>query len=111
MNQILNYNKNKKRIKKFFIIQFIISLLFIIYGIIYILKNIKEKEKENNISNIISLNAKLNLVFFENNNKYDNLYLGRIICEKINLDYYVFNEYSEENLKILPCKFSGRKIK
>ena len=113
MNQILNINKPNKKIKKIFKIQFIISIIFIIVGIFYIIRNIKEKEKENNISEIISLNAKLNSVFSGNeyNHYQDDIYFGRIICNKINLDYYIYNNYSEENLKILPCKFSGpRKI-
>ena len=109
MNQILNTNINQRKIKKIFKIQFIISFILIILGIIYIFKIIKEKERENNISEIISLNAKVNSVFSENkkSNENDDIYFGRIICEKINLDYFIYNKYSDENLKILPCKFSG----
>ena len=112
MNQILNTKKNNKKIKKLFKIQFGFSIIFIILGISYIFKNLKEKEKENNISNIISLNAKINTVFSSKEeesikNQEQNIYFGRIICEKIGLDYYIYNEYSEKNLKILPCKFSG----
>jgi LPXTG-site transpeptidase (sortase) family protein len=51
------------------------------------------------------LNAKLNSVF-----KGNNKYFGRIIISKINLDYYVYNSYSEEMLKILPCKFYGNNL-
>ena len=109
MNQILNTNKRREKIKKIFKIQFIISIIFIIVGIFYIIKNIKEKERENQISNIISINAKLNSVFSNNEeNPNEETYFGRITCEKIGLDYYVYNKYSEANLKILPCKFSGR---
>ena len=108
MNQILDINKPKRKIKKIFKIQFIISILFIIIGIIYLFQNMREKERENQISNIISLNAKLNSVFSsQKENIEQEIYFGRIICEKINLDYYIYNNYSEENLKILPCKFSG----
>ncbi|MBR2289330.1 MAG: sortase [Clostridia bacterium] len=71
------------------------------------IRNIKEKEKENILSNTISLNAKLNSVFSYREVKEESIYFGRIICEKIDLDDYIYNEYSEENLKILPCKFSG----
>ena len=110
MNQILNISKNNKKIKKIFKIQLVISILFIILGIVYILKNIREKERENQISNIISLNAKVNSVFSQEERtegKEHSLYFCRIICNKIGLDYYVYNNYSEENLRILPCKFSG----
>ena len=110
MNQILSTNKNQRKIKKIFKFQFIISIIFIILGIIYIFKIIKEKERENNISKIISLNAKVNSVFTENQINNDGIYFGRIICEKINLDYFIYNKYSKENLKILPCKFSGGEL-
>ena len=111
MNQILNTNNKKEKIKKVFKIQFLISIIFILFGILYIIRSIKTKENENDISNIISLNAKLNSVFAENNNSNEQeLYFGRILCDKINLDYYIYNNYSEDNLKILPCKFSGRLI-
>ena len=112
MNQILNTKKNQRKIKKIFKIQLILSVILIILGIIYIFKIIREKERENNISKIISLNAKINSVFTENlvdkeDSENDEIYFGRIICDKINLDYFVYNKYSEDNLKVLPCKFSG----
>ena len=37
----------------------------------------------------------------------NNIYFGRIIIDKINLDYYIYNNYTEQNLKVLPCKYSG----
>ena len=40
-----------------------------------------------------------------NNEKY----FGRIIIDKINVDYMVLNNYSEENLNISICKFLGDK--
>ena len=58
MNQILNTNNRKEKIKRIFKFQFIISLILIILGLFYIIRNIKIKEKENKISNMISLNAK-----------------------------------------------------
>ena len=107
MNQILNTNNKNEKIKKFFKMQLRISIILIIVGVIYIIKFLRKKENENNISNIISLNAKLNSVFSYYEVKENRIYFGRILCEKINLDYYIYNTYSEENLKILPCKFSG----
>lgn len=110
MNQILNTKKNNKKIKRIFKAQFAISIFLIILIIPYILNNINKKEKENYISNIISLNAKVSSVFSKRSEIIEddqNLYIGRIICDKIGLDYYVYNNYSESNLKILPCKFSG----
>ena len=112
MNQILNTKKDKSKIKKIFKIQLLISAFFILAGIIYFFKIFKEKERENNISKVISLNAKVNSVFSNNKIEEENsIYFGRIICEKIGLDYFVYNKYSESNLKALPCKFSGKSLK
>lgn len=107
MNQILNTSNRNQKIIQFFKLQFCISLVFIIIGMTYLIKNIQEKERENKISNIISLNAKLNSIFSHDEEKIEFLYFGQILCEKIHLDNYIYNEYSEDNLKILPCKFSG----
>lgn len=112
MNQILNTKERKEKIKKIFQLQLAVSVVLIVFGFFYIIRNIKEKERENHISSIISLNAKLNSVFATLNQEENaEIYFGRLICDKIGLDYYVYNQYSEENLKILPCKFSGRKIR
>jgi LPXTG-site transpeptidase (sortase) family protein len=62
------------------------------------------KNKENSLTNTIILNAKLNSVFGEN---IENEYFGKLEIAKINLNYFVYNSYSSEKLKILPCKFSG----
>ncbi len=108
MNQILNTNKKNNKTKLFFKFQFLISIVLIIFGIIYILKTIKEKERENEISNIISLNAKINSVFYGKEEvNLNNIYFGKIVIDKINLDYYIYNDYTEQNLKVLPCKYSG----
>ena len=113
MNQILlikQKQKNKKLIG-LFKIQLIVSVILIIIGIVYIINSIGAKEKENKISNIISINAKINTMFSSNQKHLkNNVYFGRIYCSKIGLDYYVYNSYSEEKLKILPCKFYGRII-
>ena len=37
----------------------------------------------------------------------NNKYFGKIIIDKINLEYTIFNQFSEELLKISPCKFYG----
>ena len=104
MNQILDVNSKRIKLKKIFKIQFVISLILIVIFFAYFLFKLSNKNKENYISKIAGLNAKLNSVFLGNVEK---LYLGRIKIEKINLDYFVYNTYSEELLKVLPCKFSG----
>ena len=106
MNQILNTDYFKK-LKLIFTIQFLISLILIVFEVINMIKTMKDKEEENRISKTVSINAKLNTIFSKDELKEDNLYFGRIICSKIGLDEYIYNNYSVDNLKVLPCKFYG----
>lgn len=111
MNQIL-YNKNKTKKKKYFFkIQLLISIILVIFFIIYILNDYKKNEKLENISAVIDTNINISSIYKE---KYQsnrllnkNIYLGKIVIEKINLEYTVFNNYNIELLKIAPCKFYG----
>lgn len=111
MNQIL-FNKNKN-IKKIFVFkfQFILSIVLIIITIVIIFKNYNDDENLESISE--SLNKRIDLHSIYNVTQVeskDNLYLGKIIIDKINLEYSVFNKYDEELLKISPCKFYGKKL-
>ena len=106
MNQILDFKNKKIKIKRIFRVQFFISFILILVLFIYILKQNKLRNEEIAISNIVSINAKLNKVF----SLEESVYFGRIIIEKIDLDYYIYNSYTEEKLKALPCKYSGGKL-
>ena len=113
MNQILLYKVNVclKRYYKCTLFG-LIFLMVIILGIVY--KNSKINKKELVLSAIINNKAKLedvyNLTKNENRvNLNEEKYFGRIIIDKININYIVFNNYTEENLKISICKFSGNK--
>ena len=113
MNQILLYKVNVclKRYYKCTLFG-LIFLMVIILGIVY--KNSKINKKELVLSEIINNKAKLedvyNLTKNENRvNLNEEKYFGRIIIDKININYIVFNNYTEENLKISICKFSGNK--
>ena len=66
-----------------------------------------KKEDINQINNDIKMNLKINKIY---KNKYQDKYLGVLFIDKINLEYPIFNEFSEENLKISICKFSGSKL-
>ena len=66
------------------------------------------------ISKLVNNIAKVDDVY--RNKKKENIenlnnekYFGRIIIDKINVDYMVLNNYSEENLNISICKFFGDK--
>ena len=113
MNQILLYKVNVclKRYYKCTLFG-LIFLMVIILGIVY--KNSKINKKELVLSEIINNKAKLEDVYNlkENENRVnlnEEKYFGRIIIDKININYIVFNNYTEENLKISICKFSGNK--
>lgn len=113
MNQILNSKNKNKRIKIIFKLQFIFSIILVIICIIILFNNLKCKEKENIISKTISINAKLSSLYSANynkSNKEPSMYFGEIICDKIKLDSFIFEQYSLERLKILPCKFSGGQL-
>ena len=110
MNQILETKNKTKNYKKIFKIQFLISFLAIIILFIYILNENSKKENEYEITKIVSQNARI-VSLFENYNSeeyYKNdIYFCTLKIEKINLEYFVYKNYTENNLKILPCKFSG----
>lgn len=113
MNQILFYRVNVylKRYYKCILFGLII-LIVIILGFIY--KNSKIEKNELVVSKIVNNIAKVDDVY--RNKKKENIenlnnekYFCRIIIDKINVDYMVLNNYSEENLNISICKFSGDK--
>lgn len=110
MNQILETKNKIKNYRKIFKIQFIISFFAIIILFIYILKESNIKENEYKITKIVSQNAKIVSLFESYNSEeyYKNdIYFCTLKIEKINLEYFVYKNYTENNLKILPCKFSG----
>lgn len=109
MNQILDTKNKKIKFKKIFKIQFIISFIAMIILFIYVLNENNIKNKENEITKIVSQNAKVVSLFesYKITENYNDIYFCTLKIEKINLEYFVYKNYSEENLKILPCKFSG----
>ena len=111
MNQILEIKIEKNKYRNFFKIQLFASLISIIILLIYFLSNYINEKKYEKISEIIDNNLKLSFIYEINKRKTEeSLYFGKIFIEKINLENVVFNKYSEELLKISPCKFYGDKI-
>ncbi len=110
MNQILETKNNIRKYKKIFKIQFFISFLSIVALFIYILNENSIKDNEYEITKIASQNAKIVSIFesYGSEEYYKNdIYFCTLKIEKINLEYFVYKNYSEDLLKILPCKFSG----
>lgn len=106
MNQILAYKKINKGYKLLFIIQFYISFILIICLFFYWLNINKKESNEQNITDLINSNAKLSSIFSVKNETY----FCELIIDKINIRYFVYNNYSEDLLKILPCKYGKGKI-
>ncbi len=107
MNQII-FDKNltiKK--KKFFKLQLILSIVVILIVICVIMNNYNYDENLENISEIIDKNVRLTQLYKNNKITTYETYLGKIIIDRINLEYTIFNNYNETLLKIAPCKFFG----
>lgn len=109
MNQILVNQKSNKKIKYIFKVQFLISIIIAVIMILIFGTNYNNEEHLEEISTEINKAIKLSSMYSveEKNSK---VYFGKIIIDKINLEYTVFNDFSEELLKIAPCKFYGKNI-
>lgn len=109
MNQILVNKKKNKKIKYIFKTQFFISIIIAIIFILMFATNYNNEENLEKISSEINKTIKLSSIYNEEG-KNSEIYFGKIIIDKINLEYMVFNNFSEELLKIAPCKFYGKDI-
>lgn len=112
MNQILLYKVNN-RLKKIYIKILLGIIVLIILVLFFIVKENKIIREELKYSETINSFGKISELYFNNDNvKYmeNKMYFGRIIIEKINLDYMILNEYSEDNLKISICRLSGENL-
>ena len=107
MNQIITrLNNKKKKLIKYLYIQFFISLLMILIILFYYInKNVIEIDYED-INKQIKINLNINNIY----NKYQTKFLGNLIIEKINIEYPVYSEYTEENLKMSVCRLDGQII-
>ena len=125
MNQILQ-TKSKKKINKltpFLKTQFYISFFIFAIIIFYLIFSLQKLYKNESYSNSILSNYNLtrlysNTLSEESNDSNDfftitensidgNSIIGIIEIKSINLYYPVFSSYSDESLKISPCRFYG----
>lgn len=117
MNQILctgNIEKRKKHIKKFKY-QFFISLILIILFTIYLLYFYNSRTKEEplsdallnrfNIERLYSKNEDYTIVELNQNNNY--FVIGIVEIPKLNINYPILSDVSDELLKISACRFYG----
>lgn len=115
MNQIIALKKINPKRKNLFKLQFIVSILaLLISGFFYLRKWKRENE-------MVSLSQMMNQVFqveamysgvktSTEINTQENQYFGKITIPKLELEYSVFNQCTDELLKILPCKFYGENL-
>ena len=107
MNQII-VTSLKKNYKKYFKLQFVISTICIGFLIFYLFYNNKKIESVENLYKILDKNTEISKMYkMENLNIEQSLYLGKIYIDKINLEYPIFKNYTEELLMISPCRFYG----
>ena len=123
MNQILETNLNDKKNKSYrkktlFFLQLSFSLFFVIAISIFIFYNNFNLSRKENYSNQVLENYNIARLYANLNNNIDSAsneidsnqifnIIGIIEISKINLYYPVFSMYSDELLKISPCKFYG----
>lgn len=104
MNQIIiRLNLKNRKKKKYFYIQFFLSIFMIFIILIYSLRNNDENVDYENINKQIKINLNINNIY----NKYQTKFLGNLIIEKIDVEYPIYSEYTEENLKMSVCKLTG----
>lgn len=136
MNQILqtklensknfdrNNNKNKnKKSKSFIKIQFYISIILFLLLIIYLFFYWQNLHKNSTYSDSLLYNYNLTRLYTDTENSNDvysnnfftildenaksNYILGIIEIKSINLYYPIFAYYSDNDLKVSPCRFYG----
>lgn len=136
MNQILqtklensknfdrNNNKNKnKKSKSFIKIQFYISIILFLLLIIYLFFYWQNLHKNSTYSDSLLYNYNLTRLYADTENSNDiysnnfftildenaksNYILGIIEIKSINLYYPIFAYYSDNDLKVSPCRFYG----
>ena len=104
MNQIITrLNLKNRKKKKYFYIQFFLSIFMIFIILFYSLRNNDENVDYENLNKQIKINLNINNIY----NKYQTKFLGNLIIEKIDVEYPIYSEYTEENLKMSVCKLTG----
>lgn len=108
MNQILVTNLKKSKYKKIFKFQFILSILITIISTIYLIYDYRKTENMEYISEILNNNIKISGLYQTQKISTENsVYLGKIIIEKIKIEYPIFSTFDENLMKIAPCRFYG----
>ncbi len=112
MNQIIVVKQIHKKQKNFFKMQFIVSIFVVFILGISCLKNWRKSQEIAQISSTLNKAFKMETIYSAQKSEQEisikqSPYFGKILIPKIDLEYSIFNDCSDELLKILPCKFYG----
>lgn len=113
MNQILETVQSKTKFKKVYKIQLIISVVILIFLVIFCTYYIISLNSKENLSNSILSSYSIYRLYSNLDNSKsvsDNNIFGIIKIPKINIEYSIFSNLTEDQLKISPCKFFGENL-
>ena len=113
MNQILETMKSKTKFKKVYKIQLWISVIILIFLVVFCIYYIISLNSKENLSNSILSSYSIYRLYSNldnSKNLNDNNIFGIIKIPKINIEYSVFSNLTEEQLKVSPCKFFGENL-
>ena len=109
-NQIIEINKKIRKKIRFFKIQILFSILGII-GILVFLKSSQNNTLNyENFSRTLAQSSIISSVYESEQTSTQSNIFGTLEIPSLGINYAVFNEFSEELLKISPCKFYGPNI-
>lgn len=113
VNQMLSVKeikKNTKKIVKYYKLILIGMISLIIIVSLFCLND--KLEFKNNIiySKNINMFGRIEEIYSNNDYEENNKYFGRIVIEKIDLDYMILNNFTDENLEISICRINGDNI-
>ena len=114
MNQLLKKELYlKKKLNIFYRLIFSFSIIILSLLTIFIIYNFKTLKKNNEASGILNNNYDIYKLYsnnIKNENNSENKFFGTIEIPKINIKYHVFSQFSDDLLKISPCKFYGESL-
>lgn len=109
-NQIIEINKKPRKKIRFFKIQIIFSILGVITTLIFLKSSQNNTLNYENYSKTLAQSSIISSVYKTNKISNDSNIFGTLEIPALGINYAVFNEFSEELLKISPCKFYGPNI-
>ncbi len=109
MNQILFCNKKIKKNLIFIYTFFLLTLSIFISFSIYFISSVIKQKNNNNFSIYLSQKININNIYLNSNfqSSSNSLIIGTIEIPNLNIKYPVFSYYSDNLMKIGPCRLYG----